>query len=214
MNQYLETTGDELTVYDLYKDGKGIFQYINDIQPLPFQGLIDVPTVDITFITFYGGRTLSKPISNIVKGEVTAEKLQQIATLIYGMYYSKWSNLFDIYNEKLSLDTYVMTTTENVSDDGETNVNTTYDNSSTNTNTVTGYNSEEWADATKDTNERKDTSVNTGTKTNIKDRTLNVKGSKENRIDDRINAVDTLNREVFNEIIYKDVVRLVGQLIY
>jgi len=208
------TEEDQLKVYDLFKDGKGLFHYMNEIEPLPFSNVLDISTIDLTFITFYGSRVVSQPVQRIIKDEVTEEGLKQVATLLYGMYSQKWNNLYDIYNEKLDLDSYVSNTTESVIDDTEIDHTQGRTASDTRTNEVTGFNSEEWSNATKDTNNIDDQTTNTGTTSNTKERTNQTKGSLNNRIDDRRKAIDLLNEEVLNEHIYKDTIQLVGQLIF
>ena len=209
-----ETDEDALKVYDLYVDGKGIFHYLNEIEPLPFNSLISIQNIDLSFITFYGSRVLSQPIKRIVKEEVTAEKLQQVASLVYGMYSQKWNNLFEIYAEKVNLDSYISNTTESVNDD--TTIDHTQGRTATDTKTneVTGFNTDEWSNANKDTNTVDDKTTNTGTTSNTKNRTTQTKGSLNNRIDDRRKALDLLNKEVINETIFQDTIQLVGRLVF
>ena len=209
-----ETDEDKLKVYDLYVDGKGIFYYLNEIEPLPFNKLVDINTIDLTFITLYGSRVIAPPIERIVKDKVTEDKLKQIASLLYGMYNQKWTNLFEIFAEKVSLDSYVSNTTETVKD------NTTIDHTQaktatdTNTNAVTGFNSDEWTNNSRSTQDVNDTTKNTGTTNNNKERSTQTRGSLNNRIDDRRKVLDLLNQEVLNEVIFKDTIQLVGRLMF
>ena len=209
-----ETDEDKLKVYELYVNGKGLFHYLNEIEPLPFNKLIDINTVDLTFITLYGSRVIAPPIERIVKDEVTEDKLRQIASILYGMYNQKWRNLFDIFAEKVSLDSYVSNTTETVNDD--TKIDHTQAKTATDTNTseVSGFNSDEWTNSTKNTQAVDDTTKNTGTTSNTKERSTQTKGSLNNRIDDRRKALDLLNQEVLNEVIFKDTIQLVGRLMF
>lgn len=209
-----ETDEDKLKVYDLYVDGKGIFHYLNEIEPLPFNTLISIQSIDLTFITLYGSRVVAPPIERIVKDEVTEEKLKQIASILYGMYNQKWSNLFDIFAEKVDLDSYVSKTTENILDDTTIDHTQAKTATDTNTNEVTGFNTDEWSNSMKNTQEVDDTTKNTGTTSNTKERTNTTKGSLNNRIDDRRKALDLLNKEVINETIFQDTIQLVGRLVF
>lgn len=209
-----ETDEDKLKVYDLYVDGKGIFHYLNEIEPLPFNTLISIQSIDLTFITLYGSRVIAPPIERIVKDEVTEEKLKQIASILYGMYNQKWSNLFDIFAEKVDLDSYVSKTTENILDDTTIDHTQAKTATDTNTNEVTGFNTDEWSNSMKNTQEVDDTTKNTGTTSNTKERTNTTKGSLNNRIDDRRKAIDLLNDELLHNIIFKDTIQLVGRLVF
>jgi hypothetical protein len=209
-----ETDEDKLKVYELYVDGKGIFHYLNEIEPLPFNALIDISTIDLTFITLYGSRVIAPPIERIVKDGVTEDKLKQIASILYGMYNQKWRNLFDIFAEKVDLDSYVSNTTENILDDTTIDHTQAKTATDTNTNEVTGFNTDEWTNSTKNTQAVDDTTKNTGTTSNTKERTTQTRGSLNNRIDDRRKALDLLNQEVLNEIIFKDTIQLVGRLMF
>ena len=209
-----ETDEDKLKVYDLYVDGKGLFHYMNEIEPLPFTTLIDTQTMDLTFITLYGSRVIAPTIERIVKDEVTEDKLKQVASILYGMYSQKWNNLFDIFAEKVDLDSYVSHTTESIIDDTVIDHTQGRTASDTRTNEVTGFNSDEWSNATKDTTAVDDTTKNTGTTSNTKERTNETRGSLSNRLDDRRKALDLLNQEVLHEHVYKDTIQLVGRLIF
>ena len=210
----MTTIEEGIKVYDLYKDGKGIFYYINEIEPLPFLNLIDVQTMDLTFITFYGNRQVSKPIQNIVGEDITQEGLKQVATMIYGLYFNKWTNLYNIYREEIDLDTYVSKTTETIIDDGETNSEFNQNRNNTNTEGVAGYNTDDMTDARQTIQEDSNETSNKETKNNRQEREKETRGSLGNRIDDRNKAVETLKNEVLYGMIYKDVAQLIALQIF
>ena len=205
---------EELKVYDLYKDGKGIFHYINEIEELPFGDNVNVQNIDLTFMTLYGNRNLSTPISRVIGDDITSEKLQQVASMIYGMYFDKWSNLFDVYSERVDLDSYVSVTTEKVLEDGTSSLEVTQEGNTTHTSNVSGYNTEDWSNKDMDTQSNTDNTMNAGVNTNKQERERETRGSLGNRLDDRRKAYDILRGEVINDIVYRDVIQLVGTLMF
>lgn len=204
----------QLKVFDLYKKGKGLFEYMNDIQALPFEEVLDIKTIDLSFITFYGNRDISSPIEHIVGEEVTDENMKQIASMLYGLYYQKWSNLYEIYKEEVDLDSYVLITDENIQDDGTEESTVTSSNDDTSTHSVTGYNSDEFVDSEQDTNKGTGNTQNEGKNNNLRDRHQEQRGNLGNRLDDRQKAIDGLNQDVIQEVVFKDTVQLVGSLMF
>lgn len=203
---------DKLKVYDLYLDGKGLFDYMDKIDTLPFKETQDIKSIDLTFITMYGDREISKPAQHIIGDKVTDEGMRQLATMLYGMYYNKWDNLYKIYRQEVDLDSYVSKTTENVTDDGTNSLTVTNTDKTTDTHEVTGYNSSTFTDSTQDTTSTDNKETNEGTNSNTKDKTRETKGSLGNRIDDRRKALETLKTEVLSNVVYKDTIEVVGSL--
>ncbi len=204
----------KLKVLDLFKNGKGIFQYLNDIETLPFSEILSIKTVDLSFVTFYGNRDISEPIDRMIGGVVTEETMKQIASLLYGMYYQKWANMYEIYKEEVDLDSYVLVTDENIKDDGTEETTVTTNNDDTTTNSVTGYNSEEFVDSEQETNNSTGNTQNEGRNNNLRDRHEEQRGNLGNRLDDRQKAIDGLNQDVIQEVVFKDTIRLIGSLMF
>lgn len=205
---------EELKVFDLYKDGKGLFQFMNEIEPLPFAEHLDIKTIDLSFITFYGNRAVSAPVKTLTGGKVTNENMKQVATMLYGMYFQKWANLYNIYKEEVDLDSYILKTTENIKDDGTNTSTVKSDNEDTSTHKVSGYNSEDFENESEDTSTSTDQSTNEGKNQNLKERDTEVRGNLGNRLDDRQKALDGLNQEVIQSVVFKDTVQLVGSLMF
>lgn len=204
----------ELKVFDLFKDGKGVFQFMNEIQPLPFSDVLDIKTLDLTFITFYGGRDISAPVKRVVGNEVTKENLEHLAYMLYGMYFQKWANLYAIYSEQVDLDSYVLKTTEKIKDDGTNSSTTNTDVEGKDTRGVAGYNSEDFEDESQNTNKTTDNTTNEGTTKNLKDRETESRGNLGNRIEDREKALQGLKDEVIYDVVFKDTVQLLGSLMF
>lgn len=204
----------QLKVFDLYKNGKGLFQYMNEIATLPFSEVLDIKTIDLSFVTFYGNRDISAPIERLVGEEVTDEKMKQVASMLYGMYFQKWSNLYNIYKEEVDLDSYILITDENEQSDNTNQTTITSDNEDITNHGVAGYNSEEFADAEQDTTKGTGNTKNEGSNNDTRERHEEQRGNLGNRLDDRQKALDGLNQEVIQNVVFKDTVQLVGSLMF
>ena len=203
-----------MQVRDLYIDGKGIFYYMNRVKPLIFSVTMDIDMLDLAFISIHGIREISSLANTILDNEVTPEKMESLAKVILGLNIDKWENLFNIMTADLPLETYKMVTTESVEDTGENESNISTENTNTDSNKVTGYNSPDFVDDEQTERTNSDLTINSTTNSNNRQRTSEVKGNKGNIIDDRIKAIDYLNRSLIYDIIFVDVSTLVGTLIY
>ena len=134
--------------------------------------------------------------------------------MLYGLYYQKWSNLYEIYKEEVDLDSYVLVTDENIQDDGTEESTVTSSNDDISTHSVTGYNSDEFVDSEQDTNKGTGNTQNEGKNNNLRDRHQEQRGNLGNRLDDRQKAIDGLNQDVIQEVVFKDTVRVVGSLMF
>lgn len=205
-----------MKVYDLYVDGKGVFHYINElVDPESLMTLPDTQTTDLLFVGMHGSREVSPLVQRIVKGEgVTEADLRQLASLLYGMYGSKWESLDTVYKTEIPLETYRLITTESIDDLGESTMNTDTTRTDKKTDQVSGYNSIEFVDDTQDTTESKDVGVNTGTNKLNRTRTTEVRGNTGNALDDRKKALDMITNNLLVKDVFKDVSETLGTLIY
>lgn len=203
-----------MQVRDLYIDGKGIFYYMNKVRPLIFSVTMDIETMDLAFISIHGIREISSLANTILNNEITPEKMESLAKVILGLDIDKWENLFNVMTADLPLETYKMVTTESVEDSGESESNISTENTNTDSNKVTGYNSPDFVDDEQTERVNSDLTINSTNNLNNRQRTTEVKGNKGNIIDDRIKALDYLNKSLIYDIIFVDVSTLVGTLIY
>lgn len=203
---------EKMKVRELQYEGKGLIQYINDIQELPFAPVIKPVTMDVTLSMTYGNRPVSSTVERIVGEAVTDDKMRQLAMVLHSMFYDKWSNVYNMYAQQIDLDTYRMLTRETITDDETTKVNGTATSTDETLNKVTGYNSDEFVDNTRDDTKTTDSSSNEGKRDNKRIRETDVRGNSQNRLDDMKKALELLDSKVFSKIIYTDIIETVGTL--
>lgn len=205
---------DDLKVKDLKVDNKGIFYYINEIKPLPFTNIINVQTLDLGFEMLHGQKVLSPFVKDRFNTEVKEDTMLDLAEIIVSMFGDKWEIMFSLYEEELNLDTYKMTTTEQVDETGESSNIRTDESSSERENLVSAFDTENLSNEGKEINTDNSRFTDTGNRTNLKNITKEVKGNINNRLDDLTKVTDILKNNLINDIIYIDIVRLVGLSIY
>lgn len=205
---------DDLKVKDLKVDNKGIFYYINEIKPLPFTNIINVQTLDLGFEMLHGQKVLSPFVKDRFNTEVKEDTMIDLAEIIVSMFGDKWEIMISLYEEELNLDTYKMTTTEQVDETGESSNIRTDESSSERENLVSAFDTENLSNEGKEINTDNSRFTDTGNRTNLKNITKEVKGNINNRLDDLTKVTDILKNNLINDIIYIDIVRLVGLSIY
>lgn len=203
---------EKMKVRELQYEGKGLIQYINDIQELPFAPVIKPVTMDVTLSVTYGNRPVSSTVERIVGEAVTDDKMRQLAMVLHSMFYDKWRNVYNMYAQQIDLDTYRMLTRETITDDETTKVNGTATSTDETLNKVTGYNSDEFVDNTRDDTKTTDSSSNEGKRDNKRIRETDVRGNSQNRLDDMKKALELLDSKVFSKIVYTDIIETVGSL--
>lgn len=203
---------EKMKVRELQFEGKGLIHYINEIQELPFANVIKPMTMDVTLSMTYGNRPISNTVERIVGLEVTEDKMKQLAMVLHSMFYDKWSNVYNMYAQKIDLDTYRMLTKETITDDESTKVDGNSTSKDEKINQVTGYNSDDFVDNKKDATQTTDTSSNSGKRDNKRVRETDVRGNNQNRLDDMKKALDLLDSKVFTKIVYTDIIETVGTL--
>lgn len=203
-----------MLVADLFYNGKGIFHYINETKPLTFiEDIMGVDELDILFSRLYGNREVSL-LSRPVNGEVTEEHMQQLGALLTILFYDKWERLYETLNAELSLETYNLKTVENIMDNSEVSSNTINERNKRDSKSVSAYNDDIMIDDSLDEMEGVDTTNNTGTTNNTRERVTTVSGNIKNSLDDRIKAINYLKNNLLYDIIFVDVAQKVGKLIF
>lgn len=205
---------DDLRVKDLKVDDKGIFHYINEIKPFPFTELITVKSIDLGFQMLHGEKRLSPFVVDRLGDNINDDAMRELAEIIVTMFGNKWDTIISLYEEELNLDTYKLTTIEQVDETGETSNIRTDKSSSERENLVSAFNSEDFSNEGKEINIEDSNITDTGTRSNLKNVTKEVKGNINNRLDDFTKIVNILKTNVINDIIYLDVIRLIGLSIY
>lgn len=207
-------TNDDLKVKDLKVDDKGIFYYINEIKPFPFTEVIPVKSLDLGFQMLHGEKILSPFVIDRLGGDINDNTMNELAKIIVSMFGSKWEKMISLYENELNLDTYKMTTTEQVDETGENSNTRTDESSSERENLVSAFDTENLSNEGKEINSGSSNITDTGNRTNSKNITKEVKGNNNNRLDDLTKVIDILKNNLINDIIYIDVIRLVGLSIY
>ena len=203
-----------MLVSDLFYNGKGIFHYINETKPLTFiEDIMGVDELDILFSRLYGNREVSL-LSRPVNGEVTEEHMRQLGALLSVLFYDKWERLYETLNAELSLETYNLKTVENIMDNSEVSSNTINERNKRDSKSVSAYNDDIMIDDSLDEMEGVDTTNNTGTTNNTRERVTTVSGNIKNSLDDRIKAINYLKNNLLYDIIFVDVAQKVGKLIF
>lgn len=205
---------DDLRVKDLKVDDKGIFHYINEIKPFPFTELIPIKSIDLGFQMLHGEKRLSPFVIDRLGGDINDNTMKELAEIIISMFGNKWDTIISLYENELDLDTYKLTTIEQVDETGEISNIRTDKSSSERENLVSAFNSEDFSNEGKEINIEDSNITDTGTRSNLKNVTKEVKGNINNRLDDFTKIVNILKTNVINDIIYLDVIRLIGLSIY
>lgn len=205
---------DDLRVKDLKVDDKGIFHYINEIKPFPFTELIPVKSIDLGFQMLHGEKMLSPFVIDRLGGDINDATMNELAEIIISMFGSKWEKIISLYEEELNLDTYKLTTIEQVDETGETSNIRADKRSSERENLISAFDTEDFSNEGKEINIEDSNITDTGTRSNLKNVTKEVKGNVNNRLDDFTKIVNILKTNVINDIIYLDVIRLIGLSIY
>ena len=207
-------TDTDLKVKDLKVDDKGIFYYINQIKPLPFTDIIPVRSLDLGFQMLHGEKILSPFVKDRLGGEINENTMIDLAEIIVSMFGSKWDKMISLYENELNLDTYKMTTTEQIDETGDYSNTRTDESSSERENLVSAFDTENLSNEGKEITTGTTNYTDTGNRSNLKNITKEVKGNINNRLDDLIKVTDILKSNLINDIIYLDVVRLIGLSIY
>lgn len=204
---------DEMRLKDLKHENKGIFYYVNEIKPLPFNELIEIETIDLGFQMIHGNRIISPFVKNIYKDNAE-ETLIELAKIIVSMFSNKWEKTFNVIENDLQLETYNLETTESVDETG--NRSSTREDISENErlNLITTFDSEDYSNDDKEINTGNLNVTDTGSTEHNKQVTRTVKGNTSNRLSDVNRYINILQKNLINDIIYTDVSKLIGLSIY
>lgn len=194
-------------------NGKGIFHYINEHTPLDIGKVIDIGVLDALLLAKHGQRTLSPLAKSVVgEGKPTITQMETLGTML-SMYADKWNNLYDIYMEDVSIDSYKMTTHEEEVGESKDKQDTSSNTQSNNKENVSGYDSDTLVTDNESVREDTDTSTVDVTKDNTRELNRTVTGSQGNRLDDRNKAIQLLD-QTYIDILLHDVATELGLLVY
>ena len=194
-------------------NGKGIFHYINEYSPLDIGEVLDIGMLDALLLAKHGQRKLSPLAKSVVgEGQPTSTQMETLGMLL-SAYADKWNNLYAIYQEDVSIDSYKMTTHEEEvgnSKDKQDTATVVQSNSKEN---VSGYDSDTLVTDSESVRDDTDASTMDVTKDSSRELNRTVIGSQGNRLDDRNKAIQILD-QTYIDILLHDVATELGLLIY
>lgn len=204
-----------MLVCDLMVDGKGLFYYMNELEPLPFTPAMDIETLDKMFIGLHGIKTVSPTVASIMlNGGVNEENMLTVAKMLLTMYSTAWSRLYELYTQDIPLESYSMTTVETHSGTEETSLGITSESTSQDIDKVSGYNASDMVDNVEKSTNRQDTTTNQGTRTDERTVTKEVKGLQGSRVQEVVRLVKFIQNNLIVDIVFNNVANFVGSLYY
>lgn len=204
-----------MLVCDLMVDGKGIFYYMNELKELPFIPAMDIETMDKLFIGLHGMKPISPLVASImVNGEVNESNMTILARMLLLKYGEMWDRLYRLYTQDIPLETYSMTTTERHEGNETSSSSINTETTSEDLDKVSGYNSEAMVDDSAKNIERKDLTENTGTRSDERTVTKEVKGLQSSRVLETERLIRFIRSNLIIDEVFNNVADVVGSLYY
>ena len=94
----------KMTYNDLVSD-KGIFEYLNEIKPLPFKKVVTPAEMDLAFSFTNGNMLLSQSTANMYLKYGADETLERTASVVYTLFGDRWGKLYNAFIDELPLNT-------------------------------------------------------------------------------------------------------------
>lgn len=204
-----------MLVSELVVDGKGLFHYMNE-EGVDFLALTDVPTVDLMFRSMYGCRVVSPAVQNIIgaDGVVTEDSMQNIAKMLLLMYGRAWGTVYEMMIADIPTETYRMVTAETISDNEASNHSSATENSKTDIDRVSGYNSDDYVDDSMKEVQVDDVVTHDGTRSNERVVSKEVSGHTTSVVSELEKVSKFVQNTLVFDIIYRNTIEFVGMLIY
>lgn len=80
---------------ELVTTTKGIFSYIDEVKPLPWDKVVTPEDLDIAFMFAHGEKTVTGKVLNMFSDLGEDDTLKKLAKIINTRYYDKWSKLYE-----------------------------------------------------------------------------------------------------------------------
>ena len=204
-----------MLVSELVVDGKGLFHYMNE-EGADFLALVDVPTVDLMFRSMYGCRLVTPSVQSIIgaDGVVTEDSMRNIAKMLLLMYGKAWGTLYEMVLADIPTETYRMITTETISDNETSNHSSTTENSKTDIDRVTGYNSDDYVDDSMKEVQVDDVVTHEGTRSNERTVSKEVTGHRSSVVRELERISKFVQNTLIFEVVFRNTIEFVGMLIY
>ena len=184
----------EIRVKDLKVDGKGIFHYINNAEPLPFPEPIEIEVLEMGFYMRHGEKLVTPYVLDIYNSDDKEHGFIMLGKVINAMYRSKWEKTLTHYFNDLDVETYKLITTE-TSDIKDTRTSTREDISdSERKGFKSGFDSDDMVDDDKEITTGNLNVTDTGESDQVKEVTREVKGNISNKLDDSLKYNNILVR--------------------
>ena len=204
-----------MLVRDLMIDGKGLFHYMNELEPIPFTPAMDIETLDKMFIGLHGIKTVSPTVASIMlNGGVNEENMLTVAKMLLTMYGTAWSRLYELYTQDIPLESYSMTTVETHSGTEETSLGITSESTSQDIDKVSGYNASDMVDNVEKSTNRQDTTTNQGSRTDERTITKEVRGLQGSRVQEVTRLSKFIQNNLIIDVVFNNVANFVGSLYY
>ena len=204
-----------MLVSELVVDGKGLFHYMSE-EGADFLALVDVPTVDLMFRSMYGCRVVSPSVRNIIgaDGVVTEDSMRSIVKMLLLMYGKAWDTLYKMMIADIPTETYRMITTESITDNEASNHSSTTENTKTDIDRVTGYNSDDYVDDSMKEVQVDDVVTHEGTRSNERTVSKEVTGHRSSVVRELERISKFVQNTLIFEVVFRNTIEFVGMLIY
>lgn len=204
-----------MLVGELVVDGKGLFHYMNE-EGADFLALVDVPTVDLMFRSMYGCRLVSPAVLNIIgaDGVVTEDSMRSIVKMLLLMYGKTWDTLYKMMLADIPTETYHMITTESITDNEASNHTSTTENTKTDIDRVSGYNSDDYVDDSMKEVQVDDVVTHEGTRSNERTVSKEVSGHTSSVVSELEKISKFVQNTLVFEVVFRNTIEFVGMLIY
>lgn len=204
-----------MLVSELVVGGKGLFHYMNE-EGVDFLALVDVPTVDLMFRSMYGSRLVSPSVLNIIgaDGVVTEDSMRSIAKMLLLMYGKTWDTLYKMMLADIPTETYRIITTESVTDNEASNHTSTTENTKTDIDRVSGYNSDDYVDDSMKEVQVDDVVTHEGTRSNERTVSKEVSGHTSSVVSELGKISKFVQNTLLYDVVFRNTIEFVGMLIY
>lgn len=80
---------------ELVTTSKGLFSYIDEVNPLPWDKVVTPEDIDIAFMFAHGEKTITGKVLEIFNDLGEDATLEKLAKIINTRYHDKWSKLYE-----------------------------------------------------------------------------------------------------------------------
>lgn len=189
---------------DLQYQGIGIFEQIQKTTPLKIftETNLTPKTIDNLLYFKYGNRDLNSSTKNI---ELNKDSFETLCNMVSSYYSYKWDNMTNLILEEITPTDYEITTKETIDTTGNTTGTNNQNSTNIETETTTGYNSNDFENDNKtdSTNQVKGETAGTNKENVIRE--LKTTGIKQNKITLINSNIEYLKQNIINDIMLIDI---------